>query len=144
MFHSSSYTDSSLQHFQQTPVYVPTSRGMAGAGYGTAGGGSHYQPQTGGWAHPAADPAGYGSTHGLSAAAAAHPGAITAAAAAGQFYAQNVMMGGWRAYDSSGFQRTSPYGKSNFFFQLLDKYSGLWQSGSATVFQRSGFDHNLQ
>lgn len=109
MFHSSSYTDSSLQHFQQAPVYVPTSRGMAGTGYG-AGGGSHYQPQTGGWGHPAADPAGYGSTHGLSAAAA-HPGAITAAAAAGQFYAQNVMMGGWRAYDSSGFQRTSPYGK---------------------------------
>lgn len=28
-----------------------------------------------------------------------------------QFYAQNaVMMSSWRAYDPSGFQRTSPYG----------------------------------
>lgn len=27
-------------------------------------------------------------------------------------YAQNMMMGSWRTYDPTGFQRTSPYGES--------------------------------
>lgn len=60
------------------------------------------------------------------AAAHPHPGhphaghphtSLAAAAAASPFYAQNVaMMSSWRAYDSAGFQRASPYGKISFFF----------------------------
>lgn len=43
---------------------------------------------------------------------AAHPhSSLAAAAAASPFYAQNVaMMSSWRAYDSAGFQRATPYG----------------------------------
>ena len=51
----------------------------------------------------------------------AHPHtASLAAAAASPFYAQNVaMMSSWRAYDSAGFQRASPYGEFVCFYSLL-------------------------
>lgn len=47
------------------------------------------------------------AAHGLGGASHASP------LSAGQFYAQNMMMSSWRAYDGAGFQRTSPYG--NYF-----------------------------
>ncbi|KRT85611.1 hypothetical protein AMK59_1297, partial [Oryctes borbonicus] len=112
MFHSGSggsggYSDGSSsfhQHLQQSPVFVPSSRAVpqypspAGTHFGAA---TH---QTS-WPHTAG---GYGevagpSAHGLGAGA--HAGALSA----GQFYAQNMMMNTWRAYDGTGFQRTSPY-----------------------------------
>ncbi|VEN51710.1 unnamed protein product, partial [Callosobruchus maculatus] len=85
-------------HLQQSPVYVPGNRAVPQ--YPATAAGGHYQS---GWA------AGYGdmTAHGAMGAAAA-----TAAVAPHQaFYAQNVMMGGWRPYDATGFQRTSPYGE---------------------------------
>lgn len=49
-----------------------------------------------------------------------HPGHPHSTLAA-PFYAQNVaMMSSWRAYDSAGFQRASPYGK--FLFKLNSKH----------------------
>lgn len=117
MFHSGSggagsYTDGSAgfhQHLQQSPVYVPSSRAMpqypspAGGHFGAT---AH---QTG-WAHSGGS---YGEVTGHSShslGANHHAGALSA----GQFYAQNMMMNTWRAYDGTGFQRTSPYGKSFF------------------------------
>lgn len=47
------------------------------------------------------------AAHGLGGAS--HASSLSA----GQFYAQNMMMSSWRAYDGAGFQRTSPYG--NYF-----------------------------
>nr|XP_023019241.1 GATA-binding factor A-like [Leptinotarsa decemlineata] len=109
MFHSaanaSGYGDTNSgfhqHHLQQSPVYVPSNRmpqypSSAGTHFGTAHQSSWH---TGG---------GYGemsapSAHGLGTSPH-HAGAL-----AGQFYAQNMMMGGWRPYDARGFQSTSPY-----------------------------------
>ncbi|XP_045470457.1 GATA-binding factor A-like isoform X2 [Harmonia axyridis] len=92
------------QHLQQSPVYVPSSRAVphqyspaAGTHFGAAA-------HQGGWAHAGGS---YGDmasqAHGLGGAAHASP------LSAGQFYTQNMVMSSWRAYDGSGFQRTSPY-----------------------------------
>lgn len=111
MFHSTTpggYADTTSssfhQHLQQPPVYVPSSRAVPSQ-YSSPS--SHFQHQAVGasaWTHP--DPSTYvgGGGHGLTPSG--HPSALSA----GQFYAQNVMMGSWRAYDSNGFQRASPYG----------------------------------
>lgn len=121
MFHTSAsttpsgYPDSSSSNFhhqhlhQQPPVYVPSSRALPSQ-YPSSGGGGHFGPgahqATATWPH-ATDPASYvGSGHSL-AANPHHASALSA----GQFYAQNMMMSSWRAYDGTGFQRTSPYGK---------------------------------
>ncbi|CAH1114029.1 unnamed protein product [Psylliodes chrysocephalus] len=110
MFHSApnaggySDTNSSFhQHLQQSPVYVPSNRAMPQ--YASPTGGHFGAAHQGGW-HASG---GYGematpTPHGLGTSPH-HAGAL-----AGQFYAQNVMMGGWRPYDGTGFQRTSPYG----------------------------------
>lgn len=73
-----------------SPVYVPSSRVMPHSQYGH---GAHFGSAAGqnGWPTDS-----FGSTHSQLPP---------------QFYAQNaVMMSSWRAYDPSGFQRTSPYG----------------------------------
>lgn len=113
MFHSGSgttggYSDGNTgfhQHLQQSPVYVPSSRTMPqypSPASGHFGATSH---QTS-WPHA-------GGTYGDVAGPSAHGLAATShqALSAGQFYAQNMMMNTWRAYDGTGFQRTSPYGK---------------------------------
>ncbi|KAF2880093.1 hypothetical protein ILUMI_26081, partial [Ignelater luminosus] len=98
-------------HLQQSPVYVPSSRSMAQYPSPASGhfGASAHQSS---WAHA-------GSTYGDVAGPSAHTlGASphhASALSAGQFYAQNMMMSSWRAYDGAGFQRTSPYGESLFF-----------------------------
>ncbi|KAJ8979293.1 hypothetical protein NQ317_000504 [Molorchus minor] len=110
MFHSTAnatgYSDGNTgfhQHLQQSPVYVPSNRAMpqypspAGGHFGTAHQSSWHT--TGGYGDMTASTA-----HSLGTSPH-HAGALTA----GQFYAQNMMMGGWRPYDASGFQRTSPY-----------------------------------
>ncbi|XP_055547935.1 GATA-binding factor A isoform X3 [Wyeomyia smithii] len=68
------------------PVYVPSNRALTHSQYGHA---ANFPAQNG-W--PADS---FGTTH---------------TQLPPQFYAQNVMMGSWRAYDPTGFQRTSPYG----------------------------------
>ncbi|KAI4466307.1 transcription factor gata family member [Holotrichia oblita] len=112
MFHSGSggsagYSDGSSsfhQHLQQSPVFVPSSRAVpqypspAGTHFGAAAHQSSWPHSAGGYGDVAGP-----SAHGLGASA--HAGALSA----GQFYAQNMMMNTWRAYDSTGFQRTSPY-----------------------------------
>ncbi|XP_049822573.1 GATA-binding factor A-like isoform X2 [Aethina tumida] len=111
MFHSSTnsggYTDSNAsgfhQHLQQSPVYVPSNRAMPQ--YSTPAGGHFGAAHQSGW-HAGG---GYGemaapSAHSLGTSPH-HAGALSA----GQFYAQNMMMSSWRAYDGAGFQRTSPY-----------------------------------
>lgn len=101
-------------HLQQSPVYVPSSRSMAQYPSPASGhfGASAHQSS---WAHA-------GSTYGDVAGPSAHTlGASphhASALSAGQFYAQNMMMSSWRAYDGTGFQRTSPYGESSFFLNL--------------------------
>lgn len=119
MFHSggasaSGYPDSSSagfhQHLQQPPVYVPSSRAVPGQYSSPAAGHFPGTPhQATAWSH-AADPASYvgGGSHSL---ATTNPHTASALSA-GQFYAQNMMMTSWRAYDGTGFQRTSPYGKN--------------------------------
>ncbi|XP_035775964.1 GATA-binding factor A-like isoform X4 [Anopheles albimanus] len=69
------------------PVYVPSSRALPHSQYGAHS--ANFSAQNG-WPTD-----GFGSTH---------------TQLPPQFYAQNVMMGSWRAYDPTGFQRTSPYG----------------------------------
>ncbi|KFB35891.1 AGAP002235-PA-like protein [Anopheles sinensis] len=69
-----------------TPVYVPSSRALPHSQYGAHS--ANFSTQNG-WPTD-----GFGSTH---------------TQLPPQFYAQNVMMGSWRAYDPTGFQRTSPY-----------------------------------
>lgn len=108
---SAGYSDNGsgiYQHLQQSPVYVPSSRAVpqypspASGHFGPAA--HHHQSS---WAHAGG---GYGDVTGGSAhsfGTAAHAGALSA----GQLYAQNMMMGSWRPYDATGFQRTSPYGK---------------------------------
>uniref|UniRef100_A0A182T3T8 Uncharacterized protein n=1 Tax=Anopheles maculatus TaxID=74869 RepID=A0A182T3T8_9DIPT len=71
------------------PVYVPSSRALPHSQYGAHS--ANFSTQNG-WP---AD--GFGTTH---------------TQLPPQFYAQNVMMGSWRAYDPTGFQRTSPYVRS--------------------------------
>lgn len=75
-----------------TPVYVPSSRALPHA--------AQYTPS----AHFTAGAVAQNGwpTDGFSAAHTPLPH---------QFYTQNaVMMSSWRAYDPTGFQRTSPYG----------------------------------
>lgn len=117
MFHSGggggAYSDSNAgfhQHLQQSPVYVPSSRAVpqypsaASSHFGAAAHQTSW-PHAGG-AYGEMAPS---SAHALGASP--HPGAL----AAGQFYAQ-YSMSSWRTgYDAPGFQRTSPYGKKNFF-----------------------------
>ncbi|XP_040156636.1 GATA-binding factor A isoform X4 [Anopheles arabiensis] len=69
------------------PVYVPSSRALPHSQYGAHS--ANFSAQNG-WPTD-----GFGTTH---------------TQLPPQFYAQNVMMGSWRAYDPTGFQRTSPYG----------------------------------
>ncbi|XP_018330587.1 GATA-binding factor A-like [Agrilus planipennis] len=125
MFHSSGAatggygTDSSAagfhhQHLQQSPVYVPAGgRGMAQ--YASPAGG-HFGAAAAHQSSWHSHAGGYGdvgnpAAHGLGTSPH-HAGALSA----GQFYAQNMMMGGWRAYDGAGFQRTSPYDSMEFQF----------------------------
>ncbi|XP_058057563.1 GATA-binding factor A [Anopheles bellator] len=69
------------------PVYVPSSRAaLPHSQYGAHS--ANFSTQNG-WPTD-----GFGTTH---------------TQLPPQFYAQNVMMGSWRAYDPTGFQRTSPY-----------------------------------
>nr|XP_022901096.1 GATA-binding factor A isoform X2 [Onthophagus taurus] len=116
MFHSSAgttptnYSDGSAgfhQHLQQPAVFMAAAAGGRAMPhqYPSPAGG-HFAPshQTN-WA---AAHGGYGEVAGPSAhlgATSTHAGALSA----GQFYAQNMMMNSWRAYDGTGFQRTSPY-----------------------------------
>lgn len=122
MFHSSSggtagYNDGSFHqhHLQQSPVYVPGNRSISQYPSSAGGhfGASAHQSS---WAHA-------GGTYGEMAGPSAHSlGASPHHAttlSAGQFYAQNMMMGSWRAYDGTGFQRTSPYGKFVWIFKKL-------------------------
>lgn len=109
MFHSGggggAYSDSNAgfhQHLQQSPVYVPSSRAVPQ--YPSAAS-SHF----GAAAHQTSWPHTSGA-YGEMAPSSAHAlGASPHALSTGQFYAQ-YSMSSWRAYDSSGFQRTSPYG----------------------------------
>lgn len=87
-------------HLQQSPVYVPGNRAAMPQYPSPAAASGHFGAAQSSWHAPA----GYGDMSGTTAHG--HAGAL-----AGQFYAaQNMMMGGWRPYDASGFQRTSPYG----------------------------------
>ncbi|KAH0809780.1 hypothetical protein GEV33_013012 [Tenebrio molitor] len=92
------------QHLQQSPVYVPSSRAVpqypspAGGHFGAPAHQSSWPHASGTYGEMAAP-----SAHALGTSP--HAGALSA----GQFYAQNMMMSSWRAYDGAGFQRTSPY-----------------------------------
>lgn len=85
-----SYHQSSVA--ANSPVYVPSSRALPHGqyGHGSAPFSTATVPQNG-WS-TAAD--GFSSSHSQLPP---------------QFYAQNVMMGSWRAYDPRSFQSTSPY-----------------------------------
>lgn len=123
MFHTSGggggYSDANTgfhQHLQQSPVYVPSSRAVpqypspASGHFGAAA--AHQS----GWPHA-------GGTYGEMTAPSAHTLGTSphaGALSAGQFYAQNMMMSSWRAYDGAGFQRTSPYGR-NFIIKFFQK-----------------------
>ena len=118
----------------QHPVYVPSNRAVMGGlpqhhhhhpQYSPSGGpttnshhhfvgGSANSPSS--WHHQPGAPDGYVTAsphhhhhhHHLGAGAPHHQTPISS-----PFYAQNaMMMSSWRAYDSTGFQRTSPYGKT--------------------------------
>lgn len=118
----------------QHPVYVPSNRAVMGGlpqhhhhhpQYSHSGGhttnshhhfvgGSANNPSS--WHHQPGTTDGYVTAnphhhhhhHHLNAGAPHHQTPLSS-----PFYAQNaMMMSSWRAYDSTGFQRTSPYGKT--------------------------------
>lgn len=130
MFHSGGggtggYSDGSSgfhQHLQQSPVYVPSSRSMPQ--YPSPAGG-HF----GATAHQTSWPHA-GGTYGDVAGPSAHSLGASPhqALSAGQFYAQNMMMNTWRAYDGTGFQRTSPYGKDKSLLFSSEKRKNVFYS----------------
>jgi hypothetical protein len=118
----------STSHHQH-PVYVPSNRAMMGGlpqhhhhpQYSPSGGptsNSHHfvggsTSSASSWHHQAGASDSYMTAashhhhhHHLGAGAPHHQTPLSS-----PFYAQNaMMMSSWRAYDSTGFQRTSPYG----------------------------------
>lgn len=105
-------------HHQQqtTPVYVPSSRAISQ--YSTHH--QHNHPHFGSTTAPNSQQNAWGTPDASAYAVPTAAAALSAAAAGAagsptltsQFYAQNaMMMSQWRAYDPSGFQRNSPYGK---------------------------------
>ncbi|KAK5646825.1 hypothetical protein RI129_005289 [Pyrocoelia pectoralis] len=99
-------------HLQQSPVYVPSSRTMSQ--YSSTAGGHFGAPaHQSTWAHTGG---GYGDVTGPPPHTLGASSHHAAGLAAGQFYAQNMMMSSWRAYDATGFQRTSPYDSMEFQF----------------------------
>ncbi|CAB0039493.1 unnamed protein product [Trichogramma brassicae] len=74
----------------------------------------------------------------------AHPHTSLAAAAASPFYAQNVaMMSSWRAYDSAGFQRASPY-ETTMDFQFSEGRECVNCGAISTpLWRRDGTGHYL-
>ncbi|XP_050308858.1 GATA-binding factor A-like [Anthonomus grandis grandis] len=109
MFHSTvnstGYSDANSgfhQHLQQSPVYVPGNRSATMPQYPSPAGG-HFgtTPHQNAW-HTGTGYAEMTPTAHTLGATGHHAGAL----AAGQFYAQNMMMRSWSAYDG-GFQRGS-------------------------------------
>lgn len=88
---TSSYHQSSGGGATSSPVYVPSNRAITHSQYPHGTPFSAGNVAQNGW-----------STDGFNSAAA-HTQLPP------QFYAQNVMMGSWRAYDPRSFQSTSPY-----------------------------------
>lgn len=135
----------------QHPVYVPSNRAMIG---GLPQHHHHHHPEyspsagpttnshhfvagsTGGassWHHQPGAPDGYMTAtshhhhhHHLGAGAPHHQTPLSS-----PFYAQNaMMMSSWRAYDSTGFQRTSPYGtceRHSVVRQTLTKIKSVYE-----------------
>ncbi|CAG9768833.1 unnamed protein product [Ceutorhynchus assimilis] len=97
------------QHLQQSPVYVPGNRSAAAMPQYPSPAGGHF----GTTAHQNAwhTGSGYAEMGGPTAHSLGATGHHAGALAAGQFYAQNMMMRSWGAYDG-GFQRSSPYDPS--------------------------------
>ncbi|XP_001607848.1 GATA-binding factor A isoform X2 [Nasonia vitripennis] len=74
----------------------------------------------------------------------AHPHSSLAAAAASPFYAQNVaMMSSWRAYDSAGFQRASPYDTAMDFQFSEGRECVNCGAISTPLWRRDGTGHYL-
>lgn len=112
MFHSSGintgYSESSVglhQQLQQSPVYLSSARTVPQYHPSSSNHFGNTNHQTG-WPHTG------GTYRDMVTSSATHLGASqhNGPLSAGQFYAQNMMMGSWRTYDGTGFQRTS-YGK---------------------------------
>ncbi|GFG32045.1 hypothetical protein Cfor_08547 [Coptotermes formosanus] len=100
------------QHHHHHPQYSPSGGPTTNSHHHFVGG-STSSPSS--WHHQPGAPDGYVTAnphhhhhhHHLGAGAPHHQTPLSS-----PFYAQNaMMMSSWRAYDSTGFQRTSPYGK---------------------------------
>lgn len=104
------------------PVYVPSNRALQHTQYGHAG---HFGTSA---AQNAWTTDGFGASHTQIPA---------------QFYAQNVMMGSWRAYDPTGFQRNSPY-ESAMDFQFGEGRECVNCGAISTpLWRRDGTGHYL-
>jgi len=111
------------QHHHHHPQYSPSSGHTTNSHHHHFVGGSANSPSS--WHHQPGATDGYVTAnphhhhhhHHLGAGAPHHQTPLSS-----PFYAQNaMMMSSWRAYDSTGFQRTSPYGKTARAFPVTKK-----------------------